>query len=800
MKKNYILVTLGIALSVVGILFFEKPAFASRDCEGQWEGSTVEIELYNNANGQLIQRYHASDPSGSGRTNFNASLTVPFGTDLMIKGVAYAPDHGAYSRVNYPYGQGKTWSEGAYDVWHTWLASNLIESDTAFFWEIEPSCQGGEVSPGFDPGRTEINIAINLPDYALNVTKDGTGSGTVTSNLAGIDCGSDCSHSYSHGTSVTLAASPVSGSYFVGWSGEGCSGTGTCTVSMTQERNVNARFDLIPPPSASAWISASPNPVNSGTATTISWGSSNTSSCSVTQGGGSGFNTGNATSGSDSTSALSGNTTFAISCTGGYGTATANVTVSVINTSTADIRADNSNGPVMKTYWTTAAITWTSSNAGACSVTANGVATGWTGISGSQTTPNLTGTITYVLNCASASDQVVVTVPPPPTNPTGSCPMPGTNASISWNAPSGYNRFYVRAYDLALGYPPSSWAIYDDNYASTTASFSGTAGHTYSWWVHTRDTATGAYSVSVGTNVTCQAPAEITFNVTYIPAALTKPEITSLDNSACGNITINWSYTAAAGDPLQYFTVWRATTPGGYGASPVWSSRGTANASTVRSWNDTTVSPGTIYYYKVKAEEDTPDRQTEASDERNIRSAECVANMTANMRIIQVDGQPYDSNTSLIKDGSRLTYQLIIANAGPSSATITSICDKLSSNMYRTSGADISPSNVTASGTNASAVSTPLWGSGNCSGANSVTLGITGVKQPPAIDSNNWAINFQTVFRKNSNSNSSYEVCSNVAEVFYTDGEGSKSITASVPNALCKTGKNLSPDYREVNP
>jgi hypothetical protein len=80
--------------------------------------------------------------------------------------------------------------------------------------------------------------------YALSVSKTGTGSGTVTSSPSGIDCGATCSARYDPETEVTLSASASAGSTFTGWSGEGCSGTGTCVVSMTQARNVTANFDI----------------------------------------------------------------------------------------------------------------------------------------------------------------------------------------------------------------------------------------------------------------------------------------------------------------------------------------------------------------------------------------------------------------------------------------------------------------------------------------------------------------------------------------------------------------------------
>jgi len=78
--------------------------------------------------------------------------------------------------------------------------------------------------------------------FPLSVTRMGTGTGTVTSTPTGINCGTACSANYATGTSVTLTAAAASGSTFAGWSGA-CSGTGTCTLSMTAARNVTATFN-----------------------------------------------------------------------------------------------------------------------------------------------------------------------------------------------------------------------------------------------------------------------------------------------------------------------------------------------------------------------------------------------------------------------------------------------------------------------------------------------------------------------------------------------------------------------------
>ncbi|HEX6752038.1 MAG TPA: hypothetical protein VF093_00430 [Solirubrobacterales bacterium] len=82
--------------------------------------------------------------------------------------------------------------------------------------------------------------------FNLGLTKSGGGNGTVKSNVAGINCGATCSSmtaTYFEGTVVELTATPGKGSSFGGWSGSGCSGTGTCTVTMSKGSAVVAKFE-----------------------------------------------------------------------------------------------------------------------------------------------------------------------------------------------------------------------------------------------------------------------------------------------------------------------------------------------------------------------------------------------------------------------------------------------------------------------------------------------------------------------------------------------------------------------------
>lgn len=91
-------------------------------------------------------------------------------------------------------------------------------------------------------GATSATVTFVLDTHTLTVTRAGTGTGTITSGAPGIDCGSDCTETYGYGAMVTLTATPDAGSTFAGFSGGGCSGTGSCLVSMTAARMVTATF------------------------------------------------------------------------------------------------------------------------------------------------------------------------------------------------------------------------------------------------------------------------------------------------------------------------------------------------------------------------------------------------------------------------------------------------------------------------------------------------------------------------------------------------------------------------------
>jgi hypothetical protein len=95
-------------------------------------------------------------------------------------------------------------------------------------------------------GDTTVTANFGLKSYLLTVQKAGNGSGSVSSSPSGIDCGTTCTSSFTDGTPVTLTATPHAGSTFTGWSGGGCSGTGTCKLTVSADTTVTPTFAAAP--------------------------------------------------------------------------------------------------------------------------------------------------------------------------------------------------------------------------------------------------------------------------------------------------------------------------------------------------------------------------------------------------------------------------------------------------------------------------------------------------------------------------------------------------------------------------
>lgn len=85
---------------------------------------------------------------------------------------------------------------------------------------------------------------FDIVRYRLNVSLLGTGSGTVVSSPAGIQCPQDCQEQYPQGTYINLTAKPNPGSQFLGW-GVDCAACSTlsCSISMSSDTLCEAHFE-----------------------------------------------------------------------------------------------------------------------------------------------------------------------------------------------------------------------------------------------------------------------------------------------------------------------------------------------------------------------------------------------------------------------------------------------------------------------------------------------------------------------------------------------------------------------------
>jgi Domain of unknown function (DUF4082)/Bacterial Ig-like domain/Divergent InlB B-repeat domain/Protein of unknown function (DUF1036) len=146
---------------------------------------------------------------------------------------------------------------GAPDDWEREHGFNPLDADD----DVQDPDNDGlsniqELLLGTDPnnsdsdhdGLSDSDDPAPLSSFTLTVSKIGSGSGRITSSVAGIDCGIDCSENYpSDGNSlVTLSANADSNAAFRGWSGA-CSGSDTCTITMSDHQEITATFVPVTP-------------------------------------------------------------------------------------------------------------------------------------------------------------------------------------------------------------------------------------------------------------------------------------------------------------------------------------------------------------------------------------------------------------------------------------------------------------------------------------------------------------------------------------------------------------------------
>ena len=153
--------------------------------------------------------------------------------------------------------------------------------------------------------------------------------------------------------------------------------------------------------------------------------------------------------------------------------------------------------------------------------------------------------VAYVISSGADNPQIVNTpvvscVIPAPTNPSHTCASDGASFTASWTAPAGWNSFYWRLHDNTT----NTDLFNNSTFFGTSNTVTVTPGHTYSWWVHTRNEAVPApdWSTAIGETFTCYSS---------IPGT-----ISLCSGGVCGNpaTQANVAHTLAWSCPSGYTT------------------------------------------------------------------------------------------------------------------------------------------------------------------------------------------------------------------------------------------------------
>ncbi len=235
------------------------------------------------------------NPTGSGERS--ATINLAEGVTVTLTGQAGTVTPATFTlTLNKPgTGQGTITSDSASincgSTCNGNFTANTTVTLTAFadpnstFTGWSGDCSGNticQVTMNGDKTVTAIFTANQSSSTTLTVTKYGTGQGTITSDLADINCGYTCNSNFTTNSIVMLTATADSNSTFTGWSGDDCSGNySVCQVVMSASKNVTATFTPNQPSPTSAHL------VNISTRAYTSTGLSNVIAGFIIQGTGS---------------------------------------------------------------------------------------------------------------------------------------------------------------------------------------------------------------------------------------------------------------------------------------------------------------------------------------------------------------------------------------------------------------------------------------------------------------------------------------------------------------------------------
>ena len=277
----------------------------------------------------------------------------------------------------------------------------------------------GSVAESNEGNNCGAPVVFTVADYPP-ITASCTGSPSTVTTGQAVTWSSQVSGgtgSYSYSWTGTDGLSGSTASVQKAYSTSGTKNASLTVTSGGQQATVQCTASnsggghgpgiVVTDPAPTATFTASPREIASGDSSTLTWTSTNATSCT-----GTGFSTGGRTSGSAQVSPTA-TSVYQLSCTGTGGSVVKNATVTVRNPNLS-ISAD----PVRVQTGKTSTITWSATDVNSCTVTGpNGFKKSGTGpaVSGSAT-QTITGKSTFVLSCdtvqGTRTEKVVVNVVP----------------------------------------------------------------------------------------------------------------------------------------------------------------------------------------------------------------------------------------------------------------------------------------------------------------------------------------------------------------------------------------------------
>jgi hypothetical protein len=482
------------------------------------------------------------------------------------------------------------------------LTATPAAGSTFAGWTGAADCSDGSVTTS---AAVMCTATFTLQTFALTVTKAGNGTGTVTSNPAGINCGATCAVSFNFGTVVALTATPAAGSTFAGWSGDADCTDGS--VTMTTAVSCTATFTLqtfaltiTKAGNGSGTVTSNPAGINCGVTCAVSFNFGQVVALTPTPAAGSTFAgwTGDADC-SDGSVTMS----AAVSCTATFTLQTFALTITKAGTGTGTVTSN----PAGINCGATCGVSFNFGQVVALTPTpaAGSTFTGWTGAAdctdGSVTMStavsctatftlqtfaltitkagNGSGTVTSNpagINCGATCGvnfnfgQVVALTPTPSAGSTfagwtgdADC----TDGSVTMStAVSCTATFTLQTLALTVtkagngsgtvtsnpaGINCGATCAVSFNFGQVVAlTATPAAGSTFAGWTGAPDCSDG--SVTMSAAVSCTA----TFNLGPLPAVTTPAPGSTLPGSS---VTFQWT----AGTDVTQYVMWVGTTPGG---------------------------------------------------------------------------------------------------------------------------------------------------------------------------------------------------------------------------------------------